>query len=65
RYYNSFMESLRKKGIEPKSFYRTQRKLNYVYLQRYDSMAEARKARDSKFNGKYSETIWIFRVRGE
>ncbi|NNK09923.1 MAG: PorP/SprF family type IX secretion system membrane protein, partial [Flavobacteriaceae bacterium] len=64
RYYNSFMESLRKKGIEPKSFYRTQRKLNYVYLQRYDSMAEARKARDSKFNGKYSETIWIFRVRG-
>ena len=65
RYYNSFMETLTKKGLNPKSFYRTQRKLNYVYLERYDSMGEARKARDSKFFGKYSETIWIFRVRGE
>ncbi|QBA64354.1 hypothetical protein [Muriicola soli] len=65
RYYNSFMETLRKRGLEPKSFYRTQRKLNYVYLRRYDTMGEARKARDSRFNGKYSDAIWIFRVRVE
>lgn len=64
RYYNSFMETLKKMGLEPKSFYREQRKLNYVYLERYDTMGEARKARDSKFDGKYTDTIWIFRVKG-
>ncbi|NNK21325.1 MAG: hypothetical protein HKP07_08450, partial [Flavobacteriaceae bacterium] len=64
RYYNKFMETLKKMGLDPKSFYRTQRKLNYVYLERYDTMGEARKARDSKFDGKYTDTIWIFRVKG-
>lgn len=64
RYYNRFMETLKKMGLDPKSFYRTQRKLNYVYLERYDTMGEARKARDSKFDGKYTDTIWIFRVKG-
>ncbi|NNJ88177.1 MAG: PorP/SprF family type IX secretion system membrane protein [Eudoraea sp.] len=64
-YYNRFMQSLKDKGIDPKSFYRTQKKYNYVYLERYDSMQEARKARDSKFFGKYPETIWIFRVKAK
>lgn len=63
RYFNLFMESLKKKGLNPKSFYRAERKHNYVYLERYDTISEARKARDSKFFGKYSDTIWIFRVR--
>jgi hypothetical protein len=64
-YYNRFMQSLKDKGLDPKSFYRTQKKHNYVYLERYDSMQEARKARDSKFFGKYPETIWIFRVKAQ
>jgi len=59
------MQSLKDKGLDPKSFYRTQKKHNYVYLERYDSMQEARKARDSKFFGKYPETIWIFRVKAQ
>ena len=65
RYYNLFMQSLKKRGLEPKSFYRTGRKLNYVYLERYNTLSEARVARDSQFFGKYTETIWIFRVKGE
>ncbi len=64
-YYNRFMQSLKDKGLAPKSFYRTQKKHNYVYLERYDTMQEAREARDSKFFGKYTETIWIFRVRAQ
>ncbi len=64
-YYNRFMQTLKDQGLAPKSFYRTSRKHNYVYLERYDSMQEARKARDSKFFGKYPETIWIFRVKAE
>ncbi|WP_420602023.1 PorP/SprF family type IX secretion system membrane protein [Flagellimonas sp.] len=64
-YFESFMLTLKKKGLEPKSFYRSLNKFNYVYLQRYNTMQEARKARDSKFFGKYPDKTWIFRVRGD
>ncbi len=65
RYFESFMLTLKKKGLNPKSFYRSQNKFNYVYLERYDTMSEARKARDSKFFGNYPDKTWIFRVRGK
>jgi type IX secretion system PorP/SprF family membrane protein len=65
RYFDAFMVDLKKKGLAPGSFFRDLNKYNYVYLARYDSISEARKARDSNFNGKYSEKTWIFRVVGE
>jgi len=65
RYFYAFMADLKKKGLAPKSFYRELNKYNYVYLKRFDSINEAREARDSKFNGQYSEKTWIFRVVGE
>lgn len=65
KYFQSFMESLKDKGLEPKSFYRSLNKYNYVYLERYNTMDEARKARDSKFFGKYPDKTWIFRVKSE
>ncbi len=65
KYYESFMLNLKQQGLDPKSFYRSVNKYNYVYLERYNTMEEARKARDSQFNGKYTDKIWIFRVRGE
>ena len=64
RYFENFMKTLQEKGLEPKSFYRSVNKYNYVYLERYNTMDEARKARDSKFFGKYAEKTWIFRVKG-
>ncbi|MEC7263424.1 MAG: PorP/SprF family type IX secretion system membrane protein [Bacteroidota bacterium] len=64
KYFDNFMKTLRQKGLEPKSFYRKLNKYNYVYLERYNSMEEARKARDSKFFGKYPDKTWIFRVKG-
>lgn len=63
KYFDAFMNDLRKKGIEPKSFYRSKNKYNYAYLERYNTIGEARRARDSKFNGKYQENTWIFRVK--
>ncbi|SFR45263.1 type IX secretion system membrane protein, PorP/SprF family [Robiginitalea myxolifaciens] len=63
RYFDAFMADLRKQGIEPLSFYREANKYNYVYLRRYDSIEEARRARNSKFGGKYNGDLWIFRVR--
>ena len=64
RYYESFMKTLSDQGLEPKSFYRSENKYNYVYLGRYDTMREARRARDSQFNGRYKGETWIFRVVG-
>ena len=63
RYFNAFMQELRSKGLEPKSLYRKENKYNYVYLERYDSMDAARRARDSKFGGRYSGDLWIMRIR--
>ncbi|PHQ62251.1 MAG: hypothetical protein COC08_01365 [Maribacter sp.] len=65
KYYDAFMKDLISKGLNPKSFYRSKNKYNYAYLGRYATMAEARKARDSKFGGKYPEKTWIYRVVGE
>ena len=63
RYYESFMANMRAKGLNPKSFYRKVNRYNYVYLGKYNTMDEARRARDSKLNGKYPDKTWIFRVR--
>ncbi len=63
KYYDSFMKQLGDRGLEPKSFYRSANKFNYVYLQRYNSIDEARRARDSKFGGQYQGDLWILRIR--
>ena len=62
-YFDAFMANLTKKGLQPKSFFRSKNKYNYVYLERYDTMNEARNARDSKLNGRYADKTWIYRVK--
>jgi len=62
KYFDAFIADLTNKGLQPKSFFRSLNKYNYVYLERYDTMSEARRARDSKFNGRYVEKTWIYRV---
>ncbi|HET8735581.1 MAG TPA: type IX secretion system membrane protein PorP/SprF, partial [Pricia sp.] len=64
-YFNAFMADLKRKGIQPKSFRRSTNGYNYVYLQRYKTLREAREARGSKYGGKYTGKTWIFRVVGE
>ena len=65
KYFDAFMAETKKKGLNPQSFYRDANKYNYVYLGRYNSIKDAREARDSNLNGKYMEKLWIFRVTGE
>lgn len=62
-YFQKFMKRLKDGGLDPKSFYIKEKNFNYVYLERYNSLSEARKARDSKFFGRYSETTWVFRIK--
>ena len=61
-YYNKFMEDLRSRGLNPGSFLRPVNNYNYVYLERYDTVGEARAARRSSYNGRYTDDIWIFAV---
>jgi hypothetical protein len=63
KYLDAFMANLTKKGLQPKSFFRSKNKYNYVYLERYETMNEARSARDSKLNGRYADKTWIYRVK--
>jgi type IX secretion system PorP/SprF family membrane protein len=62
KYFEAFMKTLSDKGLQPKSFFRSVNKYNYVYLQRYDTIEAARDARNSKYNGRYSDNLWVFRV---
>ncbi|TMU56792.1 PorP/SprF family type IX secretion system membrane protein [Flagellimonas algicola] len=65
KYHDAFMTKLTKDGLNPKSFFRALNKYRYVYLGRYNTMNEARRARDSKLDGKYPDKTWIFRVRAK
>ena len=65
KYFDAFMAESKKKGLNPQSFYRSLNKYNYVYLAKFNTIKEAREARDSKLNGKYEDKLWIFRVTGE
>lgn len=65
KYLDAFMADSKKKGLNPKSFYRALNKYNYVYLAKYNTIKEAREARDSKLNGNYQDKLWIFRVTGK
>ncbi|MDT7830678.1 PorP/SprF family type IX secretion system membrane protein [Pricia sp. S334] len=62
KYFDAFMADLRKKGLRPKSFRHGEHNYRYVYLQRYNLIKEARRARDSNYGGKYLGKTWIFRV---
>ena len=65
KYFDAFVADLERKGLQPDSFIRSKNKFHYVYLNRFDTMGQARKARDSNFDGKFSGKTWIFRVVGK
>lgn len=62
KYFDAFMIQMKNKGVTAKSFYRSRNKYNYAYLEKFNTIGEARRARDSNYNGKYSGKTWIFRV---
>ncbi|MBT2160968.1 PorP/SprF family type IX secretion system membrane protein [Zobellia barbeyronii] len=65
KYFDAFVADLERKGLQPDSFIRSKNKFHYVYLNRFDTMGQARNARDSNFDGKFSGKTWIFRVVGK
>lgn len=63
KYFEIFMNKMRERGFDPGSFFREKNQWNYVYLQRFPTMEKARESRDNNMNGRYTEPLWIFRVR--
>lgn len=61
-YFDAFMKKLQDRGLNPGSFLRPVNNYNYVYLARYDTMSEARRVKNSRYNGRYTDEIWIFGV---
>ena len=62
RNYIKFIQALTSQGLQPNYFYRSFNKLYYVYLDRFDTLDDAKKAQDNQFNGNYLAKTWIFRV---
>ncbi len=62
RNYIKFIQTLTSQGLQPNYFYRSFNKLYYVYLDRYDTLNDAKNAQDNQFNGNYLAKTWIFRV---
>lgn len=62
RYLKSFMEKLKAKGLNVKSFKNPDNNLNYVYLAKYQENEDAYAAYRSQMKGKYTDEIWIMHV---
>ncbi|MEM9647363.1 MAG: PorP/SprF family type IX secretion system membrane protein [Bacteroidota bacterium] len=62
RYLKSFMDDLKKKGLNAKYFRNPDNGLNYVYLAKYDQNEQAYAAYQSKMKGAYTDEIWIMHV---
>ena len=58
-----FLKDLEDKGIQASYFKKNG--LNYVYLQRHESLAEARKAYDSNMDGLYQGKSWVLRIKND
>lgn len=61
-YFNKFVKKLSNDGIAPHYFENPNNNWNYVYLQRYDTWQDAVAAHKSKFNGAYTDDMWIMNV---
>lgn len=57
-----FIQQLKEQGLKPNYFHRRLDGTYYVYLERYNSLEDVKKARDSSFTDRYGEITWIFRI---
>ncbi len=62
-YFEMFVKLLKKRGLNPKSFYNEENEFYYVYLKKYDKLSNAERDRRTKMDGKYFEETWILWVR--
>ncbi len=61
-YLKSFMEQLKKEGLDAKQFYNKENGLHYVYLADFKTKDDASIARLSNLKGSYDKEKWIMEV---
>jgi hypothetical protein len=61
-YLKSFMDNLKKKGLDAKKFYNKENGLHYVYIADFKSKSEATNAYGNDLAGRYQEDKWIMEV---
>jgi type IX secretion system PorP/SprF family membrane protein len=61
-YLKSFMDNLKKKGLDAKKFYNKDNGLHYVYIADFKSKSEATDAYGNDLAGMYQEDKWIMEV---
>ncbi|MCU0351215.1 MAG: SPOR domain-containing protein, partial [Flavobacterium sp.] len=57
-----FMMKLRQDGLEPDYFINPENNYLYVFLTYYKNREEAEKAKETKFNNRYLEEMWILTI---
>ncbi|MEL4307062.1 PorP/SprF family type IX secretion system membrane protein [Joostella sp. CR20] len=60
KYMHTFIDDLESKGIDADYF--TKGRLKYVYIKKYNTVAEATNAQKSQFNGTYTDEVWVMNV---
>lgn len=61
-YLNSFMDNLKKKGLDARKFYNKENGLHYVYVADFKSKSDAASAYGNDLAGTYQEDKWIMEV---
>ncbi len=57
------LAELRKLGLKKSGFFTTvSGEWNYVFLERYDNLEDAKKANSSSYNNKYKDIIWMLPI---
>ena len=62
RYMDNFINTLNGKGFDASYVDNTNNGLKYVYLDRFETLAEAKKSAKNNFDGKYKGAMWIMNV---
>jgi len=62
-YADKGIKVLKKKGLKPKSFLNPKDMNTYVYLERYNSLEEAKKMLLSDFDGGYEGDMYILKIQ--
>jgi len=62
-YLEKGITQLKKQGLQPKFFVNPIDKYIYVYLEKYETLKEAKKMRLSDFDGQYKEDLYILKIQ--
>lgn len=61
-YFDKGIKRLEEQGLQPKSFLNPKDTYHYVYLEKYDSLKEAKAMLNSDFNNQYDGDLYILKI---